>query len=111
MITIWNIKTGEPRICEPVDAREILLRSSEWTTVDPNPPAAPQPQPEKRDAEIYRREPVGENPPEAPIVRDGPVIKNPTGASRGVPAPPNQFVRSKRDADATTKRPRRFPGE
>ncbi len=72
--------------------------------------ALPPIEPERKDSHIYGRQPVGANPPEAPIERDGPFVRNATGASRGVRSPEHQFIRHKRDADITANPARRFPG-
>jgi hypothetical protein len=96
--TIWNRQTGEPMRRDTVDAREILAtEGSLYSDVDPNPSSEQILRPVSA-ADEFRREPVGENPPEAPIDREHPVIRNQTGAPRlGVSLPDNHddFVRPK----------------
>ena len=88
MKTLWMKQTGEARQYDAVDAKEILRNSPDlYTDIDPNPPNAEEvattlaaaPQDVANVENEYRREPVGDNPPEAP--RDQPIIRNRTGAT------------------------------
>ena len=94
---------------DSVDAREILASAPElYTDVDPNAPSeevSAQPNVSEVENE-YRREPVGDNPPEAPRQRT--IIRNATGAPRigdGLPAD-DHFVRPKMAGDNVKPRPR-----
>ena len=87
MKTLWLKETGEPKAFEPVDAREILAKSDQYTDVNPDPsdsmPAVPVASVENE----FRREPVGADTPEKP--REQPIVRNAVeGSSHVAPPPP-----------------------
>ena len=82
-ISLWNTETGEELVYETVDAKEVLRSNPGlYTKVSPYPPLPPLPRNVVDDEFEYRREPVGENPPERPSIREVAVIRNGTGAPR-----------------------------
>ena len=83
MKVLYEKSTGKPREYEAVDAREILKNSPDlYTDANPNPPDDPDgdgfkgaPVNEGTVQDEFRREPVGDDPPEA--TREQVIIRNP----------------------------------
>lgn len=90
MKTLWLKETGEPKQFEAVDAREIMIKSDQYTDVDPDPSDSVAAVPAANVEQPFRREPVGDETPENP--RQQPVIRNAPDGGSHVPPPPGAPV-------------------
>lgn len=91
MKTLWDKNSGEPRIVESVDAREIMKHhGDQFTDVNPNggePQDGSLPVPVQNVENEFRREPVGDDTPEK--LREQAIIRNPIdGAPHASITPP-----------------------